>query len=202
MDFASYGKQAVRLANLRPYGAPDDDTLRSFVDDAFPSRGGELSGGDLDVLRACHVEFREVMLAPGDGGAVRTMNAVMRRHPISPEISDHLHPGETRRWHVHLVADGPIGDQLAGSMAMGLMTTLLDVGLDRRGSCRDEACDDVFLDSSPGGTRRYCSDTCQNRANVAAYRARKRAAARASDPSGVGDGEATDDAGKMGVTDR
>ena len=179
MDFASYGAQAIRLANLQPHGAPDDATIREFVDTAFPSHDGVLGPHDLEVLRACHVEFREVMLAPGDVGAVRAMNAVMRRHPISPEISDHPHPGEGRRWHVHLVADGPVGDMLAGSMAMGLMTTLLDVGLERRGSCLDESCDDVFLDASPGGTRRYCSDTCQNRANVAAYRARKRAAAAA-----------------------
>lgn len=186
MDFATYGEQAVRLANLRPYGLPDDDAIRQFVEEAFPSNDRELTAQDVAVLRACHVEFRDVMLAPGDRGAVRAMNGVMRRHPISPEISDHLHPGETRRWHVHLVADGPIGDQLAGSMAMGLMTTLLDVGLDRRGSCHENACDDVFLDSSPGGTRRYCSDTCQNRANVAAYRARKRAAARHEAPGGSG----------------
>ena len=177
MDFASYGVLAVDLANLEPYGAPEDDTIRRFVDEAFPSHDGTLTRRDVAVLRTCHAEFREVMLAEGDRAAVGTMNAVMRRHPISPEISDHPHPGEERRWHVHLVADGPVGDQLAGSMAMGLMTTLLDVGLDRRGSCDEESCDDVFLDGSPGGTRRYCSDTCQNRANVAAYRARKRAAA-------------------------
>lgn len=34
---------------------------------------------------------------------------------------------------------------------------------------------------SPGGTRRYCSDSCANRANVAAWRARKRAAAEQDD---------------------
>ena len=177
MDFASYGQVAVQLANLQPYDAPDDATIRAFVDEAFPSRDRELTRRDVAVLRACHVEFRAVLLADGDAAAVEAMNTVMRRHPIAPEISDHPHPGEGRRWHVHLVADGSVGDQVAGSMAMGLMTTLLDVGLDRRGSCSDEACEDVYLDASPGGTRRYCSDTCQNRANVAAYRARKRAEA-------------------------
>jgi predicted RNA-binding Zn ribbon-like protein len=32
----------------------------------------------------------------------------------------------------------------------------------------------VFIDTSVNRTRRYCSDRCASRANVTAYRARKR----------------------------
>jgi predicted RNA-binding Zn ribbon-like protein len=32
----------------------------------------------------------------------------------------------------------------------------------------------VFIDTSVSHTRRYCSDRCASRANVIAYRARKR----------------------------
>jgi predicted RNA-binding Zn ribbon-like protein len=32
----------------------------------------------------------------------------------------------------------------------------------------------VFVDTSPNQSRRYCSDRCSSRANVAAYRARQR----------------------------
>jgi predicted RNA-binding Zn ribbon-like protein len=32
----------------------------------------------------------------------------------------------------------------------------------------------VFIDISTSNTRRYCSDRCMNRANVSAFRARKR----------------------------
>jgi predicted RNA-binding Zn ribbon-like protein len=32
----------------------------------------------------------------------------------------------------------------------------------------------VFIDTSTSNTRRYCSERCMNRANVSAYRARKR----------------------------
>ena len=34
----------------------------------------------------------------------------------------------------------------------------------------------VFVDTSPNQSRRYCSDRCSSRANVAAYRARRRSA--------------------------
>jgi len=32
----------------------------------------------------------------------------------------------------------------------------------------------VFIDGSTSNTRRYCSDRCMNRANVSAFRARRR----------------------------
>ncbi|MFI1676368.1 CGNR zinc finger domain-containing protein [Streptomyces sp. NPDC020607] len=38
-------------------------------------------------------------------------------------------------------------------------------------------CADVYVDQSPGGRRRFCSVTCQNRARVAAFRSRRVAAA-------------------------
>ena len=41
-----------------------------------------------------------------------------------------------------------------------------------------EDCQDVFVDTSPNRSRRYCSDRCSSRANVAAYRARRRAEAQ------------------------
>ena len=37
MNFASYGEQAINLANLTPHGAPDDDTIRDFITAAFPT---------------------------------------------------------------------------------------------------------------------------------------------------------------------
>jgi predicted RNA-binding Zn ribbon-like protein len=43
----------------------------------------------------------------------------------------------------------------------------------------------VFIDTSTGNTRRYCSERCMNRANVSAFRARKR---------DEGDGESQPDA--------
>jgi len=35
-------------------------------------------------------------------------------------------------------------------------------------------CRGVFIDTSTSNTRRYCSERCMNRANVSAFRARKR----------------------------
>jgi predicted RNA-binding Zn ribbon-like protein len=45
---------------------------------------------------------------------------------------------------------------------------------DRLGVCADQQCADVYIDASPGGHRRFCSLTCQNRTRVAAFRQRRR----------------------------
>ena len=47
-------------------------------------------------------------------------------------------------------------------------------GATRLGVCDASGCSHVFVDTSPNQSRRYCSDRCSSRANVAAYRARQR----------------------------
>jgi predicted RNA-binding Zn ribbon-like protein len=46
--------------------------------------------------------------------------------------------------------------------------------LDRLRVCDADDCDDVVVDLSKNRSRRYCSSTCSNRVNVAAFRARQR----------------------------
>mgnify|MGYP006209976951 CR=1 FL=1 len=55
------------------------------------------------------------------------------------------------------------------------LTALL--GATRLGLCSEPRCDNVYVDTSPNQSRRYCSDRCSSRANVAAFRARQKAAA-------------------------
>ena len=65
---------------------------------------------------------------------------------------------------------------MAAAAALGLAALVAEDGLDRLGVCAHDRCWDVFVDTSTNSCRRYCSDTCSNRANVAAYRARRKAA--------------------------
>ncbi|NEB74779.1 CGNR zinc finger domain-containing protein [Streptomyces sp. SID14478] len=59
--------------------------------------------------------------------------------------------------------------------AVTLWHFLGDHGFDRIGVCTGRRCADVYVDVSPGGRRRFCSVTCQNRARVAAFRSRRAA---------------------------
>ena len=182
MDFASYADLALGLANLTPHGDPDRDTLAAFLHERWSWIDTELDDGDVVRLQQLHRDLRAVLTAEEEDAAVTGLNALLRRHPVSPEISDHRHGEEGPSFHLHLHrGDVDIAEHVAAVCAMGLTVELLDTGFDRRGSCHHTTCDDVFIDVSPGGTRRYCDDRCQNRANVAAYRARKRAEAAAGD---------------------
>jgi predicted RNA-binding Zn ribbon-like protein len=76
-------------------------------------------------------------------------------------------PSET--WHV----DDP-RDALLAAAALTLRHQLAHHEPDRLGICTGRNCADAYIDASPGGQRRFCSVTCQNRARVAAWRQRRK----------------------------
>ena len=70
---------------------------------------------------------------------------------------------------------------------MGLANLVCDLGATRLGICSEPRCDNVFVDTSPNQSRRYCSDRCSSRANVAAFR-RTPEGGRQDGPARVNDG--------------
>jgi len=129
---------------------------------------------DVEVLRRLRVPLREVFerAAVSDGaGAVAVLNALLDESVVSPQITAH---GGTE-WHLHLTSDSQApGPAHAAAAVMGLAAALTTVGVDRLGVCRSAHCRDVFIDTSANHSRRYCSDRCATRANVAAHRERQR----------------------------
>lgn len=181
MDLASYGRHAIDLANTwdpsratpGPERLPDVDAARDFLAGRVPGAGAATEA-DLDVLRAARDRIRAVMTAPDDAEAVDELNSLLRDHRIHPLVSGH----DGHDWHLHLADDDRSpGELLVATGVVGLASWLLEVGMDRRGQCTEDGhgCRDVFVDTSRNHSRRYCSTTCSNRANVAAHRARKRA---------------------------
>lgn len=173
MDFAYYAQEAARLVNA---DLSDLDSLRGALSDRewYASR---LTPRDLAKLRTMQSLLREVFetAAAGDEpGTVQLLNNLLGRFRIAPRISGH----DAQSWHLHVTANGAaVGDDLAAEAIMGLAITLIDYGADRLGTCAADWCDNVYLDTSPNRSRRYCSDRCASRANVAAFRARQKAAA-------------------------
>ena len=70
-----------------------------------------------------------------------------------------------------------VAELLVGESLLGLATLVCDLGPTRLGVCAAAPCTNVYVDTSPNQSRRYCSERCSSRANVAAYRARQKAAA-------------------------
>lgn len=193
MELTYYSDFAVRLVNTeQPLRGKDDltsvDSVRAlFGEDRHAAR--RASDADVTRLRGVRTRLRAVFTAAAEGDEVRAvdlLNALLLEYPASPQVSghDYLDDAGRPRWHLHL-AEQP-ASATAGYAAiacMGLAFQLADLGVDRLGICEATPCQNAYIDTSTNRSRRYCSDRCATRANVAAYRARKRRE-REREPSG------------------
>ncbi|MCF2527239.1 CGNR zinc finger domain-containing protein [Yinghuangia soli] len=124
------------------------------------------------LLAAWAAELRGVFEAADLEEAVDRGNALLAQITVNPRLVDHGYG-----LHVHYAPSGvPFVDRARINSAMGIANLLAEYGIDRSGVCAADACERVYADTSRNGRRRYCSEACANRANVAAHRARKRAA--------------------------
>jgi len=178
LDFVDFLTYAERSAGLLNQEISDVDALVRHL----AARGWlheQCTERDCTVLRRFQRDLRAVFeaSASGDTGAVIAgLNALMVRHPITPRISDH----DPDDLHLHVAAKAAsVADLLIGESLLGLAHLVCDLGPSRLGVCSAPPCLHVYVDTSPNRSRRYCSDRCSSRANVAAYRARQKATAPA-----------------------
>ncbi len=171
MDFVRYADLAAGLVNA------DVDTLAG-LDEWLTSRAWlrrRLEERDLAPLRRLRRELRPIFEASDEGAAeavVEQVNVLLMKYPVRPHIAG----SDAQTWHLHVAERGSsVSALVTAECLMGLATLVVDHGATRLGVCGDDKCDRVFVDTSPNRSRRYCSDRCSSRANVAAYRARRRA---------------------------
>jgi predicted RNA-binding Zn ribbon-like protein len=104
--------------------------------------------------------------------AVAHVNDLLARVEVRPRLVDHGYG-----LHLHHAPSGvPFVQRMRINTAVGVANLVADYGVGRSGVCAAADCDRVFADTSRNGRKRYCSDACANRANVAAHRARRKAA--------------------------
>lgn len=170
MDFIRYAEASASLLN-----APLADrrdlvghlAARAWLHDQCTDR-------DATVLRKFARELRPVFEASDVDDTRRVvdgLNELMERHPITPLIADH----DGADLHLHVATrTATVAELLIGESLLGLATLICDLGVGRLGVCSASPCTNVYVDTSPNRSRRYCSDRCSSRANVAAYRARQK----------------------------
>jgi predicted RNA-binding Zn ribbon-like protein len=178
VDLSSYAELAVRLVNTTGLGHEGGDLLTSMdglhalVSDR-EHLNHSMTRADLETLLMLRDEFRGFFVSCSQGNgteAAARLNELLIQYPVHPQLSGH----DGQAWHVHYTESGSMSDKYAAGAAMGLAVRLADLGIDRFGVCQATPCQGVFVDTSVNRTRRYCSDRCASRANVTAYRARKR----------------------------
>jgi predicted RNA-binding Zn ribbon-like protein len=173
VDFVRYAESSAALLNAE---LTDRDALVSYLAPRAWLQS-QVNDRDAVVLRRFCKDLRPAFEASAsdDGqGVVDVLNGLMERHPITPRIADH----DPAHLHIHVANKAAsVADLLIGESLLGLANLVCDLGPTRLGVCSATPCTNGCVDTSPNQSRRYCSERCSSRANVAAYRARQKAAA-------------------------
>ena len=101
--------------------------------------------------------------------AVELVNELLRETKAAPQLTREI----GAPWHLHFGSP----DDATGWLAEFATAVAMLLGSDeaaRVRRCEAARCDDLFLDATRNGNQRFCSTACQNRAKVAAHRARVR----------------------------
>ena len=125
---------------------------------------------ELEEVRALRPRLRKLWELDEDG-VVALVNEFLSEARALPQLVRH------DDWDYHLHATpphAPLADRMAVEAAMAFVDVVRQGELDRLRVCEANDCEDVHVDLSKNRSRRYCSNACGNRMNVAAFRARSR----------------------------
>lgn len=157
---------AVALVNT---DLPDLASLDTFAQQwswTGSRRGDERELRDVQALRP---RLRRLWELDADGVA-EVVNTVLRDTGALPQVVMHGNAG----YHLHATRpEAPLPDRMAVEAAMALVDVLRQDELRRLHTCAAAGCDQVLIDLTRNRSRRFCSDTCASRTNVAAFRARQ-----------------------------
>ena len=148
--------------------------LDGFVDSWQWSGSRTHDDAELESVRALRPTLQRLWQV-GEDDAVQLVNELLRTYGALPQLVKH------DGWDYHLHAtptEAPLAERMAVEAAMAMIDVIRAGELDRLQICAAGDCQDVLVDLSKNRSRRFCSTSCSNRTNVAAYRARKAATTR------------------------
>ncbi|MDT4964252.1 MAG: hypothetical protein QOF87_3899 [Pseudonocardiales bacterium] len=148
---------------------PDTEALDEFVRSWGWTGDLRRTQDELEEVRALRPRLRQLWYLDKDGAA-DLVNELLREASALPQLVKH----DVWDYHLHATApDAPLAARMAVEAAMAFIDVIRQQELGRLHTCSAERCDDVLIDLSKNQSRRFCSTSCANRTNVAAYRARQ-----------------------------
>jgi hypothetical protein len=182
MDSSGYRSDGVGLAVAivnAVYGTDtdiDDGELLEHSLREFGVMNRSLSAREKAGLRGWAGHLHNVFSADDADDAAHLLNQLLDVVVTHPYITGH-----DGRLHLHYApAEADPLHRVQASTAMGLAIVLCDYGMARLGVCRAVDCECVYVDVSRNAQRRFCSESCANRTNVAAFRARAKSTSAAA----------------------
>ena len=187
MDYGSYTDASVRLMielansyDLRqdpPERLPDAAAVTGFLRHHRMLGPNSVSQRDVTELRQLRARIRRVFEAGDEGAALAELNELLADAGVTPWIAR----TPAGREIFFAPPDAPLARRVTCDAGLGLAMMMTDHA-DRLKVCAAPDCANVFVDESRNRSRRWCSDRCSGRVNVAASRSRKRAVAAAALP--------------------
>jgi predicted RNA-binding Zn ribbon-like protein len=151
---------------------PDVAALDRFVTGWKWSGDRARDAAELDGVRALRARLGAIWAMDADAAA-ELVNRLLRERCALPQLVKH----DGWDYHIHATSpEAPLADRMAVEAAMAFADVIRAGELARLRTCAAGDCDDVHVDLSKNRSRRFCSVTCANRVNVAAYRQRRASA--------------------------
>ena len=148
---------------------PDIAALDAFVGHWGWTGSRTHDQAELDAVRALRPRLAELWDMTEDE-AVRLVNTLLRDANALPQLLKH----DGWEYHIHATSpDAPLADRMAVDAAMAFADVIRTDELARLRLCAADDCSNVHIDLSKNRSRRFCSTSCANRTNVAAYRTRQ-----------------------------
>ncbi|MEO6414397.1 MAG: CGNR zinc finger domain-containing protein [Pedococcus sp.] len=143
--------------------------LDAFVQDWEWTGSHTHDDSELASVHALRPRLRRLWTSETDE-AVELVNELLVEARALPQLVRH---GEWS-WHLHATPpEAPLATRMAVEAAMAMVDVIRADELARLRVCAADDCEDVVVDLSKNRSKRFCDGGCGNRANVAAYRARK-----------------------------
>jgi predicted RNA-binding Zn ribbon-like protein len=154
---------------------PDAAALDRFVSDWEWTGSRTRDQAELDAVHALRPRLERLWDMDADQAA-DLVNTLLRRAGALPQLIKH----DGWEYHINATsADAPLADRMAVEAAMAFADVIRSGQLARLRACAADDCGNLLVDLSKNHSRRFCSTTCANRVNVAAYRTRRSAGPRA-----------------------
>jgi hypothetical protein len=175
---------AARLVNLavagssrgQPYAPPSSaELVADFCSQLAAATAKDIQRVDDAGARLTRMAeaFHPVFAATTIAEVADVVNRLLRQYRAQPYLVDDV--DQPFHLHFHGAAETPV-ESLGGELATALALVVDAYGTMRFGQCQASKCGRVYVDLTRNGARRYCSDACNSRMRMAAYR--NRAAAR------------------------
>ena len=171
--YKSHGVAAA-VALVNAVTCEDGDDGEDALRDLLRANGffwQQFESRDADQFRRWGRTLRPFFETTDLAEAVALLNELLLEVPMHPHLADH----DSHGLHIHYAPPAArLPHRFRATTLMNLSELVAEHGLSRTGVCAAPGCDHVYADTSRAGRRRFCSEACANRTNVAAFRARRR----------------------------